>query len=44
MEMLTQMRTLDDDLATLRAVNKNLKSAAGSLPPRTTTLLGDQAT
>jgi hypothetical protein len=27
MEMLTQMRTLDDDLATLRAVNKNLKSA-----------------
>jgi hypothetical protein len=27
MGMLTQVRTLDDDLATLRAVNKNLKSA-----------------
>src|SRR3954452_21006372 len=25
--MLTQLRTLDDDLATLRVVNKNLKSA-----------------
>jgi hypothetical protein len=27
MGMLTQVRTPDDDLATLRAINKNLKSA-----------------
>src|SRR5438067_1748258 len=33
MGMLTQVRTPDDDLATLRAVNKNLKSALVRLRP-----------
>jgi hypothetical protein len=33
MGMLTQVRTPDDDLATLRAINKNLKSALVRLRP-----------